>query len=333
MTTLKIKVDSKVKNHTARQVEFLNQFTIAFLTWKDISKGGLLPDSLEQCIGNKVDRNTKDKFFSDAKRQMDFENLNAEGFNSAIMNYPKLMITQPEPTGAGISHSQESLFFWHKKEGKKMVAQNERYEELFNSDTVENFLHSVKIEIQPLFNENRNEGDLAHYRDWDNAIQIKEKFLQPDNWDTKGLQIFVHELVHLVGEYCKISNCSAKQQHNRSFQALAMSMNLRTEWFKEAKTCQTYELDEEFYNWFNKAFDVEHLKKNVFNVSTKQKPRSDYKKRRYFVNEKACWTGITGFDDVIAGTNPDALEVRSCVSSCDYDETTKTGKHYCQNYN
>jgi hypothetical protein len=308
MTTLKIKVDSKVKNHTAKQVEFLNQFTIAFLTWKDISKGGLLPDSLEQCIGNKVDRATGNKYFSDAKRQMDFENLNAEGFNSAIMNYPKIMITQPEPTGAGINHSQESLFFWHKKEGKKMVAQNERYEKLFNSDRVENFLHGVKIEIQPLFNENRNESDLAHYRDWDNAIQIKEKFLQPNNWDTKGLQIFVHELVHLVGEYCKISNCSAKQQHNRSFQALAMSMNLRTEWFKEAKTCQTYELDEEFYNWFNKAFDVEHLKKNVFNVSTKQKGRSERKRRKAILNDVPVWIPITRYEQALCQNDCCSIE-------------------------
>jgi hypothetical protein len=308
MTTLKIKVDSKVKNHTAKQVEFLNQFTIAFLTWKDISKGGLLPDSLEQCIGNKVDRNTKDKFFPDAKRSMDFENLNAEGFNSAIMNYPKIMITQPEPTGAGINHSQESLFFWHKKEGKKMVAQHEKYEKLFNSDTVENFLHGVKIEIQPLFNENRNESDLAHYRDWDNAIQIKERFLQPNNWDTKGLETFVHELVHLVGEYCKISNCSAKQQHNRSFQALAMSMNLRTEWFKDAKTCQTYELDEEFYNWFNKAFDVEHLKKNVFNVSTKQKGRSERKRRKAILNDVPVWIPITRYEQALCQNDCCSIE-------------------------
>lgn len=207
-----------------------------------------------------------------------------------------------------------------------MVAQNEKYEKLFNSEQVETFLHGVKIEIQPLFNENRNESDLAHYRSWDNAIQIKERFLQPNNWYSEGLETFVHELVHLVGEYCKISNCSAKGQHNRSFQALAMSMNLRTEWFKEAKTCQTYELDEEFYNWFNKAFDVDHLNKNVFNVSTKQKRRSAYKKRRFFVNDKACWTGITGFDDVIAGVQAGALRVFDCVSACSDD------KHYCQNY-
>lgn len=321
-TQTKIKVDSKVKNHTAKQVEFFNQFAVAFFEWKE-SKGGLLPSIMEDVIGNKVNNKNK-KFFPDAKRQMDMENINLEGgLKNAVFNLPSILITKPEPDQYS---EQESKFFWYMKQGKKMVPQNERYEKLFNSDRVENFLHNVKIEIQPLFNENRNEGDLAHYRSWDNAIQIKERFLQPDNWYTKGLEIFVHEMVHFVCEYAKISNCSAKQQHNRSFQAMAMHFNLRTEWYKELKSCYTYELDEEFYAWFEKAFDVEHLKKNVFNVSTKQKRRSPYKKRRFFVNGYACWTGITGFEEVIAGVQATALQVFDCVSACSDD------KHYCQNY-
>jgi len=295
-TQTKIKVDSKVKNQTAKQVEFFNQFAVAFFEWKE-SKGGLLPSIMEDVIGNKVDRATKDKFLPDAKRQMDMENINLEGgLKNAVFNLPSILITKPEPDQ---NSDQESNFFWYMKQGKKMVPQNERYEKLFNSDRVETFLHNVKIEIQPLFNENRNEGDLAHYRANDNAIQIKERFLQPDNWYSQGLQIFVHEMVHFVCEYAKISNCSAKQQHNRSFQAMAMHFNLRTEWYKELKSCYTYELDEEFYAWFEKAFDVEHLKKNVFNIKSKQRDRSERKRTRAYLNGVPVWIPTTRYEQAL----------------------------------
>ena len=80
---------------------------------------------------------------------------------------------------------------------------------------------------------------------------------------------------------------------------MAMHFNLRTEWYKELKSCYTYELDEEFYAWFEKAFDVEHLKKNVFNIKSKQRDRSERKRTRAYLNGVPVWIPTTRYEQAL----------------------------------
>ena len=315
----KKKVDLKLSPE-GRKIQFFKDLLIALRDKKE-AEGGILPSFIDENVCNLIGK---------GKRQINSHELNnayEKDMTKAVFQSAFFQITKDD--------AQDSIFQWRKED----IADKDNPYKHFNSARVIEMFDEVKIEIQPMFTEiKQSKTTLAHYRfnknnplnNSSNALQMKESVLQPDNWYTSGLETFIHEMVHLINHYLLISDTSKKGQHNRLFQAMAIRMGLRTEYIN--KHCSTFELDEDFYSWFDKNWDVEFLNKHVFNVVGQQKKRSDYKKRRYFVNDKACWTGITGFDDVIAGIMPDALEVRGCESSCDYNEETKTGKHYCQNY-
>ena len=136
-----------------------------------------------------------------------------------------------------------------------------------NEERKQEILFNVKLEIQPVFSQvkqNRHEG--GHYRQGKTnkagIMQIKEAVLQPNNWLEVGLMVAVHEKVHNIADYLGISDSSdGKDLHNKQFQALAISMGLKTFWDEDKRHCSTTGLADEFFSWLEKNFDMKQLEK------------------------------------------------------------------------
>jgi len=274
------------ENITELQVKFLT------LTGKEWEKrleelGGILPAILTDNVGNALEGEDGKKQGNRQINRDDLQGLPME----AIYEQTRFAIS---PLSKGIDGN--SIF---------------NDDNHLNGKRWEGYHENYKMEIQPLFSLNKNSdaGQFSEKGHWrGNArkeMQIQEYVLQPDNWDTMGLTTLIHERVHAINEYLFIGDCSKKGQHNKMFQAMAISMGLKTVYDKEKKHCSTPSLTDEFYSWFDKTFlkslntTREQVSKDAFSKKAIMKPRTKKTRRQAIVNDVAIWINSKKYEQAL----------------------------------
>ena len=275
------------ENITELQVRFLTLVGKEWEKYQEIKLGGILPAILVDNVGNALEGEDGKKQGNRQINRDDLQGLPME----AIYEQTRFAIS---PLSKGIDGN--SIF------------EDDNH---LNGKRWEDYHEKYKMEIQPLFSVNKNSDsgqfkELGHWRgNGRREMQIQEFVLQPDNWDTMGLTTLIHERVHAIMEYLFIGDCSKKGQHNKMFQAMAISMGLNTVYDENKKHCSTPSLTEEFYAWFDKTFlkslntTREQVSKDAFSKKAIMKPRTKKTRRQAIVNDVAIWINSKKYEQAL----------------------------------
>jgi len=281
------------ENITELQVKFLT------LTGKEWEKrleelGGILPSILTDNVGNALEGEDGKML---GNRQINRDDLQGMAMET-IWNQARFAIS---PLSEG--EDGNTIFDEDAEDGHNGVN--------LNGKRWDDYHEKYKMEIQPLFTVNKNSdaGQFKEFGHWRGngrrEMQIQEFVLQPDNWDTMGLTTLIHERVHAIMEYLWINDCSKKGQHNKMFQAMAISMGLNTVYDEDKKHCSTPSLTEEFYAWFDGTFlkslntTREQVSKDAFNKKAIMKPRTKKTRRQAVVNDVAIWINSNKYEQAL----------------------------------